>query len=285
MLGRVTKIASIIQLCFLQNIPTSLAGILGGVNIPDVNGLLTPVMADAMVTAIGISMDHRSYEPATSMDTGLSFGIESTLVQPSSALGTFIGTITNSNTPTTVPILPSLKFHFHKGLSRGVDVGISFLPPLSSIPYIGKSFLIGGDLKIILWAPEEGLTWAIRGSYNLNSLTVDEGALSLSMKTATVSPQLLISKKLTFADPYLGVGFQYTYGSAQLTLDPSEFNLPANIPTISPISITQNGIGINTFFFMGICLRIPSLAFMLTLEGAYSPYGMNYLGTKVGFGF
>jgi hypothetical protein len=255
----------------------------------DVDGLLTPALANALVETVGMNMDHRSYQPATPLATGvgLDVGIEVTLVQPppslATALGEFAGGASGgSSSSLTIPIVPSAKLHLHKGFGKGVDIGLSALPPIPGIvPVVGGTFLIGGDVKVVVWEPEEGPIWAIRCSYNVNNFSLNYGGSQFLIKTATITPQLVISKKLSFADPYVGLGYQYTYGSAQITVSIPELPFPA--PAIAPVVLTENGSGGGAMLFGGLSMRIPAVGFKLTLEGSYSPLGMNSLGTKIGF--
>jgi len=259
--------------------------------IPDPNSLISSTVANAFVKSVGIAMDHRPYEPATPIGTaiGLSLGLEVTLVQPPSDLGSSLGGLagassgssSSSSSSAVIPILPSLKLHFHKGIGSNIDIGLSALPPIGSLPLVGGSLLLGGDVKVVVYNPEEGPTWAVRGCYNINSLSYSQAGESITVKTITISPQVLVSRKLDFADPYIGIGVQYTYGSIKVSIP-----IPAvSGEAIAPVEATQNGVGYGAEIFGGIDLRIPNVGFRITLEGAYSPFGMNSLGTKLGFAF
>lgn len=279
-------------------IPTS------GLNLPDPNSLITPTVATAVVKSIGLGMDHHPFQGASPLGLwiGMSFGVELIMVQPPSDLSAALDSIVNigsavqpssgssspSSTTTSapgpgLPILPSMKLHLEKGLGPGIDIGASVLPSVSTLPYFGGSFLIGGDIKIALANPEEGVAWALRGSYNLNDIKLNYSGQDLQIKTGTYSVHVLASKKMTFAEPYLGIAGQYTMGSVKATI---------NIPTqgtiaLGAITLSQNGDGFGGYAFGGLDLKIPSSAagVRITLEGAYSPFGMNYLGTKLGLSF
>jgi hypothetical protein len=99
---------------------------------------------------------------------------------------------------------------------------------------------------------------------------------SVSVNTSTLTPSLVISKKLTFADPYIGGGFQSTSGNVQTTL---------NLPIIGSESFNQSGSAIGMYLFCGIQMTMPGAGLQLTLEGSYSPYGLNSLGLKTGIAF
>jgi len=248
---------------------------------------LDTTTASAFVKTVGLCMDNRSYQPATTQggNVALDIGIETSLVQPPSDLGTAFGSLSgsSSSSSSSIPIIPSLKLSLHKGFGERFEIGGSVLPTLSSFQYIGGSLLLGFDAKFVIYQPEEGLTWAIRGSYNYNNLTVNYSGMTIAIKSATITPQLLVSRKLDFADPYIGLGLQYTWGSISATVPvPVPEGLPVAIP---PYTLESNGSGYNAFLFIGVAMRIPTVGFKITLEGAYSPFGMNYIGTKISFSF
>lgn len=259
------------------------------VTIPDPSSFLDAATSNAMVQTIGLAMDHRSYEPATPLGTalGLDFGIEITLARPPDSLATALSTLAGGSSGLTsgLPILPSARFHLHKGLSEFLDLGVSYLPAVSTIPYIGGTSLLGFDLKYCFFRPEEGLTWAFRASYNLNTFQFQQGTITqLTVITQTITPQLLISKKLDFADPYIGIGYQYTFGNvgATITLPSSALD---SLVSIAPINISHDGSGSGGVFFGGISFKAPVSGLRLTLEMAYSTVQVDYVGTKIGFSF
>ena len=252
--------------------------------VPSTENVLLQSTVDVLVKTIGISMDHRPYEPAKALGTfpGLSIGVEVTLVQTppelGSALNQLSGSSSSSGSP-SIPVLPSARLHFHKGMGKRVDLGFSIFPSSQAIPYIGKSLLVGGDLKVVVLDPEEGPTWAIRLTYNVNTLSYQYSPVDLTVKTTTISPQLLVSKDLGFAEPYIGAAFQYVVGSARAAVSfPELAGLPA-------FSVERQGVARSGLFFGGLVLKVPYLGFLLTLEGAYSTTGMNQMGTKIGFAF
>ncbi len=248
----------------------------------NISNFITPAIANSVVSSVGLAMDHRSYEPATALGTavGIAMGIEVTLVQPPTSLGAALGSLASpggGSSTVAVPILPSTKFHMSKGFGSSVDIGISFLPPVSTLPLIGGSLFIGGDIKWVVYSQEEGPTWAVRASYNMNNLTYKISGQTLTVNTNTVSPQILISKKLTFADPYIGLGLQYSFGSLSIPNPLSAL--------IGPASFSAKGSAIGAVFFCGVDIKVPNAGLRITIEGEYSPIGLNSLGTKIGFGF
>lgn len=245
-------------------------------------------ITDVFIRTLGIVLNHRSYEPATPLGTspGIDLGVDVTLVQLPSTL---LQGIPQAGTVTLPPIFPEARMlNLHKGLTDSIDIGASYFS------YLGIT-LWGADLKVVLANPEEGLTWAIRLGYASAYLPLGatqqdlnyDGyslplSLSMNLKTTTWTPQLLISRKLDFADPYMGVGYAFVTGSINFDVNTS-LSIPKGITLPQIPSASASG---GAFFaFLGLSLRMPILGLRMTLEGAYSPLGYNALGTKVGFGF
>jgi hypothetical protein len=249
--------------CLLSSVN---AGAVGGapidasliVDTSEINAVLNPIVKTA-----GIFSDHRPYEPATPLgyQVGLDLSAEVTLVKlPEDLLALQGG---GSSQDSEQMPMPALKLHLHKGLGESVDLGLSFMALLGNR-------MIGGGIKVVLVNPEEGPTWAFRVNYSTAHLKYE----LVNIDTQTITPQLLISRRLPFADPYLGVGYQFVYGSA--TVD-----LPEPFPDI----LLGRTMARSFMAFTGVGLRIPRLGLKFTLEGAYSSVGMHSLGTKIGFNF
>ncbi len=241
-------------------------------NLP---GLLSGEVATVVVKTFGLAFDHRPMEPATPLGNALGFdiGIEATLIQTGNQL-TDILSSKGIDIP-SIPVLPAVKMlNIHKGLSDIFDIGFSV--------FTYQNYLIWGvDAKLVVVNSEEGATWAIRlgrNSVHVPAGTVDFGAANLSVDfdVVTWTPALVISKKLDFADPYIGFGYQYATGAVNLT---------TNSGTTDPGLDSVVGTGGGFLAFLGLSLRPPNLGLRLTLEGAYSSAGFNSLGTKIGFSF
>lgn len=251
--------------------------------LPDADRILTRAVGNAIVTAIGIGTHHRPYEPATPLGTavGFNFGIETTLTQPPTTLGTALGGLAGitggSTDPITVPIVPALKVHGHKGFGQYVDFGISFIPNIPTVPILMSSYFFGADLKVVVKNDEEGVTWAARVTYGLSAIGYSQQSQTIKIGTNTFGFQVLVSRRMDFADPYIGAGVEYTLGNLSVTNPVARF--------IGPESFKQTGSGYGAEVFGGVCLHVPYGGLDITLEGGYSPFGMNYLGTKIGFGF
>ncbi len=232
-------------------------------------------IANAMVTTLGRVLDHRPFEPATPLGTqlGLDFGIQVVLVQVPDLLSAALAT--QGVDISTPPVLPSLtELNLHKGISNCVDIGGS---ALSFQGYLTWAV----DLKWVVFNPEEGLTWAIRLSRSsthipLGDVSYLSQSIGLAVDTVTWTPELVVSRKLDFADPYMGIGYQYATGQLSIIN-----NTGIDIPGLDPV----NGNGGGLLAFLGLSLKVPNIGFRLTLEGAYSPAGFNSIGTKLGFSF
>lgn len=241
----------------------------------NLTGFLSKSVANAGVKTLGLVFDHRPLEPATPLGTklGLDLGVEVDVVQLSPELSTALADA--GFNITLPPILPSARMlNVHKGLSDSMDVGASYLN-------LNNYVIWGLDLKIVLYRPEEGITWAVRLGYTsvhfpVGSTEILGTTIKLNMDTTTWTPQLLISKRLEFADPYLGVGYQYVTGSLNVT-QTGDFTIPG-IDSVK-------GSGGSPMAFLGVSLRIPNIALRITVEGTYSTAGYNALGTKVGLSF
>lgn len=243
--------------------------------LSNISAFLSTEVASVVVKVFGLVFDHRSYEPATPLGTkiGLDLGVEVDLVQiPSDLTSNLSNQGINMG---TIPVLPSLKeLNFHKGMSDSVDFGGSILS-------FQGYFVWALELKIALSVPEEGPSWAIRLSRNSTHIPVGNTSvlgtdLGVAVDTVTWTPELVMSKKLDFADPYLAVGYQYATGAINVTS--SAGTLPGGLNSIS-------GSGGGFLALIGLSLKPPNVGLRLTLEGAYSSAGFNSLGTKVGFSF
>ncbi len=231
----------------------------------DLNALIGSEISSAVIKAVGFTFDHKPYEPATPLGTkiGLDLGLELSLIQLPSDLGPALekaGPLAGS--VTLPPFIPLPRFHLHKGLGPFVDLG------LSAIWFQGMR-LYGGDIKTVLYNPEEGgITSAMRFCYSLSNI----GFAS----SKTISTQLLFSRAVGFGDPYFGVGYQVAVGSIEFPLDLG-----------NGISTTLKGSDRATAYtaFMGLQLKAAVLGLQITLEGSYSSVGMDTLGTKIGLGF
>jgi hypothetical protein len=220
-------------------------------------------VADSIVSSVGLIVDHRAYEPATPLGTNLGFdaGIEVTLVKVPDRLFDTLRSVGMNSGIESIPSLPVPRFNVHKGWGESMDIG------LAAIWYQGYR-IISGDIKVVLARPEEGLTWALRFSYTTSTLGF--------VTTNTYTPQLVASRKLDWADPYLGLAYQVIRG--KISFDYAPTPLP-------PQHFEAFGKGSGEYAFLGVGMKVPGLGFKLTVEGSYNGAGASTLGTKFGLSF
>ena len=174
-----------------------------------------------------------------------------------------------------LPSLPLPRLHIHKGLGENFDLGLSGF-------WLTGNYLIGGDLKFVLIEGEEGLTWAFRFCYAYNKVTVE----SINAVTKTYAPQILVSRKMEFADPYLGLGVAYAMGSVEADFtEQIAAEIPAGfpVPDIGKFEKTARAYGGQ--LFGGVSLKVPNSGLRLTIEMSYNTVGTSTLGVKAGFTF
>lgn len=224
-------------------------------------------MTMPLVRSVGIAYDHRPYESATPLNRSCSFGLdigaEATLVkvdanfvaavnQISAAAGAGGGLSSLSSLTSFV----GAKVHLHKGFGA-VDLG-------GSLFFLMGYLMYGGDLKITLYDPPEGPTYALRGKYSYTNLSYIEARAA--------SAELLVSRRLAFADPYIGVGGIYLWGNMILPVTFLGTNYNVALDSTSAYSFYAfGGVGLD---FGGSGLRI-------AVEGAYSLAGNPHLGAKL----
>ena len=246
--------------------------------LSDPLAFLSSELASAAIHMVGVTLDHRPLEPATPLGTqiGVDVGIAGDVVQiPRS----FAESLAAQGFPVSgFTFFPNLRqLNVHKGLSQSIDIGGSYLSMLGILIW-------AVDLKVVLYQPEEGVTWAVRLSRNsvnipIGSADLSGASASLSMETVTWTPALLISRKMSFADPYLGVGYQFVNGNVNLT---ATSNGQVSVPDINS---TVSSTGSNFLAFLGLSMRVPNLGLRITLEGEYSAKGYHALSSKIGFSF
>lgn len=239
--------------------PSAFAQIPG---LPDISAM-TAGLSKAVVTTVALGLDNRSLSPATALGiaAGVEFGIDVALTQFPSSLLPAMQSAGLDTSALSTGIIPAPRFHFKKGISPAATIGFSGI-------YYRQILVYGIDFQYTLWEPEEGVTWAIRGSFN--------NADVLYVKSVCWTPQLVISRALDFADPYLGVGVQLGHGEVSGSVDVA----PGVTQQVSNAATMQAFVA-----FMGTKFRPPNVGFQFTLEGGYSTIGMNWLSTRLGVSF
>lgn len=228
--------------------------------------LMNQSTVNTFIRTVGIYADQRPYQPATPL--GVLFGFEAVLeVTLMKIPDDFAQAVQEaSGSAIALPVLPLPRVQVHKGIGDSLDLGASF------VGYEGY-VIYGADAKVVLWNDEETPTWAMRLCYSHS----DVGFLT----TTTWTPQLLMSRKLEFADPYIGIGYEFVSGTLTATTDPTQVAVLQAVGLPNALS----GSGGAFMSFLGVGLRIPYLGFKLTIEGSYSPIGADTLGTTFGFSF
>jgi len=227
----------------------------------DLDALLNQ-SAPALIKTIGFIADHRPYQGATGLGTkpGIEIFVELTLGTIPDDFKTALETagMSASDLP---PSLPIPKIHLHKGLGQKAELGLTFLG------YSG--YLVAGmDFKLVVLQPEEGINMAVRVGFSYAQLGI--------IKTRTWTPAILISKKFTGVDPYLGIAYQYVSGTLNITLEP--------LPSVF-VSRSADASGGTFMAFLGLGFKLGPTGLKMGLEGSYSSYGAHTLGTTFGFSF
>ncbi|OFZ56386.1 MAG: hypothetical protein A2428_02815 [Bdellovibrionales bacterium RIFOXYC1_FULL_54_43] len=253
----------------------------------DLNQVLPPSAVKEIIKTLGILTNHRSYQGAAPLgNTGLDLGIEATLVHLPEGFAPALSEAGMGGAGLTSGSLPMTKLHFHKGMGKTVDFGASGL-------YYSGNYIWGVDLKFVLVEPEEGLTWAFRFGYSETKLDMSRFAISgipikvggveigqgsLKLATRTLTPQLLASRRLDFAEPYFGMALEMTSGQIQI---PVSMNVLEEKQTMSSAATSASEV----FLFTGVSFRIPNAGLRLCIEGGYGTLGMHALGLVVGLSF
>lgn len=225
----------------------------------------------ALITLTSLSSEHRAYQPASPLGTfiGLDAGVDLTVISIPQHLITDISNAVGSTSLSTLPALPVPRLHIHKGLGK-LDLGFSYLGFLPA-PYTAYR-IYGGDAKLTILEPDQGLVWAIRLNYTY--------AMFDMIKTTTWTPQVLASIKLDFAEPYVGIGYQLASGTISGTLSQT-------VPVLGVVSTPISTSGTASAFqgFGGVGFKLGPTGVKLTLEMAYNTTGMNHLGSKLSLCF
>ncbi len=223
--------------------------------------IFTEANAKLFMNAVGSWSGHRAMEGASvsSGNAGFDLGVEVSLTKlPENLMKTLVeaGIVSGSDFPASLP-LP--RIHLRKTFGKRASIGLSGI--------IYRDYRIyGGDLKYAIHTPEEGAIWALRLSYSYTKAGFVEAN--------TFRPELVISKPLEFAEPYLAFGWTTTTGllSAQYST------------TGQSLSLRAQGSSSALTAALGLQLRIAYLL-SLTLEGGYHSQGAHHLGTRVALRF
>jgi hypothetical protein len=241
--------------------------------------LLEDDVVGPLLTSVGFAVDNKAYEPATPLGTsiGLDVGVIATAVNIPQSFNQALAQAGAPSSDTDIHFLPVPELSIHKGLTSFFDVGASGV-------WYQTYRVIGADAKLVVYQPDEGPTWALRLNYAASDFLFSATGVSVEMKTQTIKPELVVSKALDFADPYLDFGYQYTRGTMSVTVDPNAFD--PSIPIVLPVESEAASTHASAFVAgIGLAMRVPALGLRLTLDAEYQTQGANSLGVKVGFCF
>jgi len=231
-------------------------------DLSQLNNLIPQDIANESAKTIGIILAHRPYQGAISIyePSGFEVKIETTLIKIGDGIiNALEANGINNASLQQAPSIPMLKGHIRKALGPSADLGIS------GIFYQGQ-YVVGGDFKFNIYDPEEGLSSAIRLGYtyakvpqlNLQSLSV-------------ITPELVFSRRLSFAEPYIGIGGRYITGTVSV-----------DFPIIG--TLQKSGSGTTGYAFTGVNFMIGAKGLRLAFEGTYDLSGFSSIGTMFGFG-
>ncbi len=248
-------------------------------NLVDINTLTTllnnnqlpQVIPNAIIKTFGIYTAHRSYQGATSIfkSNSMDIFIEGTMVKIGDDLNkALVAEGVPAVNLQNVPAAPAIKVHLVKALNESADIGLSGI-------LVGSQYILGLDLKIVLDDPEEGITKALRIGYTHSHVPI-----SYVTSCTVWSPELVFSRKLYFAEPYIGLGARYITGT--LTIP---FKIVAG-PVSVDHTVTQDGSGSTAYAFTGVYFRLlGAQGLRLGLEGSYDISGYPTMGMVFGLGF
>ncbi|MCC7441073.1 MAG: hypothetical protein IT285_05550 [Bdellovibrionales bacterium] len=227
----------------------------------DPDSALPSDLKEVLALTVGVTADHRAQAGADALNDvgiGVELGIQVSLVKTPPDLGPTLAKYDIGGGD--LPFLPMAKATVAKGFGKRVDIGLSLLA------YSGK-VIAGGDFKLLLWNAEEGPAVAFRLAYTSASFD--------PVFTDTWTPQLVVSRRLAFADPYLGLGVNHVLGRIVFKVDGPTG--PATIEGTTEVS---------TFLaFIGVGFRLGPTGLKLGIEGTYSSADMSSLTTKIGMQF
>ena len=261
-----------ILLAHLSGLRADAAGFLDtGIIDPNQLGSAIPqAVADQAILLVGSYAAHRPYSGAVAHSTGslLDFGIETTLVKIGDGLQDALSANGIPASATTVPAIPMIKAHVRKSIGESSEFGLSALT-------FKRQAVYGADLKFSLISAEEGPSLALRMLYTWISIPM------LYIDRCTViSPELVVSQPLSFAESWIGIGGRFASGNMKTTVT----------TTVGPLTVStdlsKSGSASSAYAFTGVKFKIPGpTGFRLGIEGSFDFAGYHTMGTYIGVGF
>lgn len=236
------------------------------------DGGIPKSIANEYLKLFAIYTVHRPYSGATSISTSNTFdlNVEATAVKIGDGLFKAIGSNGNNPEPPDVPAFPIAKLNLRRGFSENFDAGLSGL-------FIENQKIWGVDLKFVLYDPDEGPSFALRLAYSY--ISIREAYVA---DCSTIAPEFVMSRRLTFAEPYLGVGMRFISGTIDIPIhDLVSSVVPVNVPDLQ-----ANGSAIDEYAFTGIYFRLlGATGLRFGIEGSFDMSGYHTIGTVIGMGF
>jgi hypothetical protein len=139
---------------------------------------------------------------------------------------------------------------------------------------------------------EEGLTWAVRLGFSRTGVDLTHFGLSLpvnyqgvklgdagiQVSSQTFTPQLVAGRRLDFAEPYFGIGLEWTEGWIKAPLNFPAFGISETLST--PRYSAVGAIG-----FLGTTFHLPPTGLFLSMEMGWSSLGCHRMGVMIGASF
>ncbi len=219
--------------------------------------ILESSVSKSVITTVGVIAAPYPYGGASPLGTsvGLDVGISITTLKLPDAFLEALDTLGASTASLKNSIVPVPVAQIHKGLGPRLDLGLFYFT------FQGYKFY-GGDVKIALLVPEEGPGVAFRFGYGVGELGI--------VSTKTYAPEFIVSRRLEFAEPYIGAGGQFISGAISYDGVPG-------------LPIHQSSVVARAF--LGLSIRLPESGLQASVEGGYSSYGAHALGLKFGLSF
>ena len=235
------------------------------------NQKLPQNVSNEAVKMFGIYTAERPYSGATSMAdyNSMDLLVEATLVKIGDGVLNALAASGIPKPQIEAPAVPMAAIKIRKAINDRSDIGIS------TIFYKGQT-IVGGDVKIVLHEAEEGPSYALRLGY-----TYADVPYAFIHDCSTISPELVMSQKLYFAEPYLGIGGRYITG--RLVMSET-----VDVPGLGPetVNVTGNGHGTTAYAFTGVYFRIfGAQGLRLGVEGTFDISGYSSVGGVFGLGF
>ena len=219
--------------------------------------LLLEQATTAVIKGVGFGGDYRTFQSVRGPSgiVGLDIGVS---VMVSQVPPEFLSALQSAGySKPKFAAIPAAHLRVSKSLGEylSVDAGYAKYKEL-------KVYGIGGQIFTKI---DEGPDFALRLSYSNNSLGV--------VATDTWTPSVMVGKKLSFFEPYLGVGYQITRGIVEIPI-----TLSGNT-----LNFKTRGSATSLIAYAGLSLNI--LLVQIVFEGNYSAAGVPGLGVKLGLRF